>query len=353
MSRHLVILAQVLDRDDAVLGFFHTWCDVFARHVARLTVLAQRVGTVDLPDHVHVVSLGRERGAGKLAMAHRLGRGLLRLRGRDRPTAVLAHMVPKLVLYAAPACTPRGVPLYLWYTHKGVDRALRLAMPLVRKVFTASEESFRLDGARHKRVVTGHGIDCEHFAPPEGPRAVDVLAVGRLSPSKGQDELLDALERCPSRPRAEIAGDVLLARDVPFREALVARVARTLPDRVTLLGAVPYPRVADTMRRARVLVNTSRTGSVDKVVLEAMACGTLPLTCNEAFDPIFEDAGGPALRSRLTFERGDVDALAAGIEALLALPEPEAAALGARLRDVVLARHDVRALVPRLVEEMT
>ena len=43
------------------------------------------------------------------------------------------------------------------------------------------------------------------------------------------------------------------------------------------------------MRRARVLVNTSRTGSVDKVVLEAMASGTIPLTCNESFLSVFDE----------------------------------------------------------------
>jgi len=354
VSRHLVVIAQVLDREDAVLGFFHGWCEELARHVERLTVFAQRAGAVDLPASARVVSLGREQGAGKLRMAHRLGTGLLRLRGRDRPSAVLAHMVPKFVLYAAPACTPRGVPLYLWYTHKGVDRALRMAVPLVRRVFTASEASFRLPGAADKVVVTGHGIDCEAFVPPPpGARPVDVLSVGRIAPSKGQDELLDALARCPSRPRTEIAGDVLLERDVPFRQALAARVAREFADSVALLGAVPHPRVADAMRRARVLVNASRTGSVDKVVLEAMACGTLPLTCNEAFDPIFEEAGGPELRGRLTFPRGDPETLAARLAALLALPAAEADALGARLREVVRARHDLRALVPRLVGYMS
>jgi hypothetical protein len=81
------------------------------------------------------------------------------------------------------------------------------------------------------------------------------------------------------------------------------------------------------MRRARVMVNASRTGSIDKVVLEAMACGALPLTCNEAFVPLL----GPELSARLTFRLGDPADLAAGVQRLLALPPGEAAALGARL----------------------
>lgn len=342
-AMHLAILTQVLDRQDAVLGFFHTWCEVFAQHVEKLTIFAQRVGDHDLPANVRVRSLGREAGSGKLVMALRLMRGM----GLSRPSAVWVHMVPRFALYAAPLALPSFVPMYLWYTHKGVDASLRLATPLVRRVFTASEESFRLECPQKKVVVTGHGIDCEHFAPPDAPRDVDVLAVGRLSPTKAQDVLLDALARLPSVPTTQIAGDILLEKDAPYRDALFAR-ARELGDAVSFLGAVPYVRVADAMRRARLLVNTSHTGSVDKVVLEAMACGTVPLTCNESFERIF----GQELAGRLMFDKNDAGQLARRIDEVLALDDDELAGLGARLREIVVRDHDIRALVPRMVSVM-
>jgi glycosyltransferase involved in cell wall biosynthesis len=345
---HLVILTQVLDRDDAVLGFFHGWCETFAGHVDRLTVFAQRVGRVDLPDHVDVRSLGKESGGGRWTMLRQLWSGLASLRGAARPDAVLAHMVPKFVLYAAPLCKPRGVPMYLWYTHKGVDRNLRMAVPMVKRVFTASELSFRMAGQARRVEVTGHGIDCEHFAPGPSARSVDVLAVGRLAPSKGQDELLAALTLLERTPRVEIAGDILLGSDAPFRDGLAAFAKERLPGAVRFLGAVSWPEVADAMRRARVLVNTSRTGSLDKVVLEAMACGTVPLTCNESFAPVF----GAELSSRLMFPQGDPAALADALQHLLALPDEERAVLGARMRELVLAEHDLRRLIPRLLSSM-
>lgn len=345
---HLVILTQVLDSQDAVLGFFHGWCAEFSRHVDRLTVFAQRVGRVSLPENVDVRSLGKDEGGGHLTMLSRLVRGLTGLRGARRPDAVWAHMVPKFVLYAAPVLVARGIPIYLWYTHKGVDRNLRLAVPLVRKVFTASEESFRLKARHGIRVVTGHGIDCAHFRAGPWPRPVDVLTVGRLAPSKGQDELLAALALLPRCPRTEIAGDILLASDAPFRERLHAAAARDFPGRVTFLGAVPWPDVADVMRRARIMVNASRTGSVDKVVLEAMACGTLPLTCNESFAPLL----GPELSRLLMFRQDDPADLAAGLLRLLALEDTAAAALGTRLRALVERDHDLARLIPRMVAEM-
>jgi glycosyltransferase involved in cell wall biosynthesis len=343
---HLVVLTQVLDRQDAVLGFFHGWCEEFAARTERLTVFAQRVGEVRLPANADVRSLGKEGGAGRIGMARRLAAGLLSLRGAQRPDAVWVHMVPRLALYAAPVLVPRRVPMYLWYTHKAVDRNLRLAVPLVRKVFTASEESFRLQSAAGKRVVTGHGIDCRRFAPGDRSRDVDVLSVGRLAPSKGQDELLVALDSVPGAT-AVLAGDILLESDVPFREALRAKAA-TMDGRVRLAGAVPWVEVADLMRRSRVMVNASRTGSIDKVVLEAMACGALPLSCNESFEPLLRDELG----GRLLFRRDDPADLAAGLRALLALPAADAAALGARLRSKVLEGHDLQRLVPRMLAVM-
>jgi glycosyltransferase involved in cell wall biosynthesis len=197
-------------------------------------------------------------------------------------------------------------------------------------------------------VVTGHGIDCGHFRAGSWPRPVEVLTVGRLAPSKGQDELLAALALLPACPRTEIAGEILLPADAPFRERLHAAARRDFPGRVSFLGAVPWPAVADVMRRARVMVNASRTGSVDKVVLEAMACGTLPLTCNESFAPLL----GPELAALLMFRQDDPADLAAGIARLLALPDADAAALGARLRAIVERDHDLSRLIPRMVGAM-
>ncbi|HVQ25168.1 MAG TPA: glycosyltransferase, partial [Planctomycetota bacterium] len=101
------------------------------------------------------------------------------------------------------------------------------------------------------------------------------------------------------------------------------------------------------MRRARVLVDASHTGSIDKVVLEAMASGTVPLTCNEAFAPLFGE-----LADRLMYVRSQAGELAHKLTKLLSLSPAEHAALGERVRGLVLEHHDLAALVPRLVAEM-
>ena len=59
-----------------------------------------------------------------------------------------------------------------------------------------------------------------------------------------------------------------------------------LNDVVEFAGAVPFHAVVAEYQRASLMLNLSQTGSVDKALLEAMACGVPVLTSNEAFQPI-------------------------------------------------------------------
>ena len=348
----LVVLTQKVDEEDAILGFFCRWLEGLARRVDRLGVIALERGRFRLPENTEVASLGREAGAGRFAMLAAFQKGLHRFMKHGPPDAVLAHMVPRYVLYALPQAAFHHVPLYLWYTHKGVDRYLRMAHPFVRRVFTASEESFRLPS--RKKTVTGHGIDLGHFHPGgAGTPRRGIVSAGRIAPSKDPLTLVEAVARLKDRFPAErietrIAGEPLLGSDRAYRDALSARVeALGLEEVVRFTGPLAHRAMPAFFRSAEILVNASRTGSVDKVVLEAMACGTPPLTCNEAFEPLFGD-----LAERLCFRRGDAADLAAKAASLLELPPAERAALTARLRGMVEADHDLERLLDRLVAEM-
>ena len=358
----LLFLTQVVDGRDAVLGFVPRWVAGLAARCERVRVVALEAGDLGgLPDNVDVRAIGR-RG--------RLGR-YLRLRGHLREALVeegfdqvLAHMVPRYALLARGEARRAGAGLHLWYTHGRVDGRLQKAARVVDKVFTASAESMRVDTP--KKVVTGHGIDLEHFCPaprggpggalPEGPPRI--LAVGRITPAKDPLTLLAAVSILVSRGydlHVDLAGPTLAAGDPAYLRQVEEQIELgELAGRVTLHGAVPYGDIVGLYRGARVLVNPSRTGSVDKVVLEAMACEVPVLTCNEAFPPLFA-AAGPELAleaGRLCFRAGSASDLAEKLAALLALNAAERRGLGGRLRRFVAAEHEVDALMARLVAEM-
>jgi glycosyltransferase involved in cell wall biosynthesis len=348
----LLFLTQVIDADDAVLGFVSRWVRGLARTCERVRVIALEVGrTDDLPDNVDCREIGRRGVVGRfLRFRGALGEAL-RDEGFD---AVLAHMVPRYALLAAGPARRAGAGLFLWYTHASVDRRLRRAVERVDRVFTASEESMRVETGR--RVVTGHGIDLEHFdvgdAPPDEPPRL--LSVGRLSSRKDPLTVLDALALLRGRGRElglDLVGPGMTRADSATLAAVRARIAEAdLQDCVTLHGAVPYTEIVPVYRRATCVVNASLTGSLDKTLLEAMACRRPVLSCNDAAAGALAPLGSEA--AQLLFGAGRAEELAERIESLLERGAEGRARLGRRLREIVAEGHEVERLMERLVREM-
>ena len=349
----LLFLTQVLDGEDAVLGFVSRWIGGLAGCVERVRVVALEVGdTAGLPTNVDWREIGRQGRVGRYLRYRRVLDEALAGDGFD---TVLAHMVPRYALVARRPARRHGAGLFLWYTHKGVDARLRRAVPLVDKVFTASPESLRIDAAN--KVVTGHGIDLEHFSgggspAPEDP--VRLLSVGRLTPAKDPLTVVEALAQLVAEGRdvvLEWVGGGLVASDEGYEREVRERVeALGLAERVAFSGAVPYRDVPERYRAATVFVNASHTGSLDKVVLEAMASERPILSCNDSAPHLLRAMGRGA--QELLFEAHRPDSLAHALRGLLEKSAGERARLGARLREIVREEHEVDGLMARLVREM-
>jgi glycosyltransferase involved in cell wall biosynthesis len=263
-------------------------------------------------------------------------------------------MVPRYALLAEGPARRHGARTYLWYTHAAVDARLVRASNVVQKVFTASSESLRIDTPA--RVVTGHGIDLDHFGrrgedPVDPPR---ILAVGRLTPAKDPLTVVEAVRRLALAGRdlrLDLVGGGLTVADQAYGARVRQALASSgLAEKVALVGEVPYRDVAAWYARSSVVVNASSTGSIDKVVLEAMASARPFVSCNEAVPPLVADLG-PRARS-LAFAQGDADDLAAKIAAHLDAPRESRVALGRDMRAIVARDHEVERLAARLVAEM-
>jgi glycosyltransferase involved in cell wall biosynthesis len=348
----VLMITQKVDLDDDLLGFTHTWVKALAERVAHLHVLALSVGRHELRDNVTLYSMGKERGAGRLRRFVNFTRVVAPLVLRRGVDVVFVHMVPLYAVLATPWAKLARVPMVLWYTHKSVTRTLKLAHRLVDRVVTASPESFRLPSK--KVMVTGHGIDTEFFKPagePRPERPFTVLSVGRISPIKDYETLIEAADilvnqRGQRGLRFVVVGDVGTPEQVTYREKLAVEVQRRgLDDSFVFVGAVPHRQVVDYYQQSDLFVNLSRTDSLDKAVLEAMACGVVPLTCNSAFGSLLE-----TLAPQLMFATGDAWDLAIELERLVRLGGGERSLLGGKLRSTVVQQHSVQGLTGRLVE---
>ena len=245
----LLICTQAADRDDPVLGFFYRWIEEFKKY-----------------GEVEVISLKDLGSGGKVARSWRL----LRLISTLTYDAVFVHMNPEYLVAAGWLWRLRGKKTALWYTHKHVDLKLRIAEKFANVVLTASRESFRLKSS--KVHVMGHGIDTDFFTPdPNVVRGEALLSVGRLTKSKRHDLAI--------RAAVEQGRTLLIAGEGPERKNLES-LAQELGATVRFLGALTQTQLRDEYRKAACLIHTSETGSLDKVVLEALACGC-PIKTND------------------------------------------------------------------------
>jgi glycosyltransferase involved in cell wall biosynthesis len=130
--------------------------------------------------------------------------------------------------------------------------------------------------------VVPNGVDFENSAetarPEFLPREDFILAVGRLTPVKGMDVLLDALRICRTRG---ITMPLVIIGDGPERETLAHKTrAHGLQDQIHFVGARTQPEVRQALRACLFVVVPSRQESFGLTVLEAQSCGKAVIASN-------------------------------------------------------------------------
>ena len=184
------------------------------------------------------------------------------------------------IIYGAPAARLAGVP-HVIHTRHGRSSQLtqrqqllvRLASRMTDRFVCVSNDAAVLSvrqGISRRRIRTiWNGIDLERFTYAAPRNGGPVVAVARLSPEKGIENLIRAIEiaarECPSI-RAEIAGDgPCLPGLIELRQRL------GLTDRICFLGQVQD--VPSLLQRAGLFVLPSLSEGISLTLLEAMASG--------------------------------------------------------------------------------
>lgn len=350
-AMHVLMITPRVDPSHDVLGFTTDWIAALADRVGELSVLSGYVGDWDPPDNVRLRSYGKENGLSKPRRVLRFQRHCRSLARDGDVDIVFAHMIPKFTLASWLWFGARGVPYLQWYAHSSVTWDLRLVTKLVDTIVTPTSESFRIDTP--KLDVLGHGIDTDRFTPGDGGAdRTRLLGVGRIDPVKRFDLLVDAVHELVKRDH-----DVTLrivggsTGDREYTDEIRAQVSRLgLDDRVTFVGAIPHEEIVAEYRRAGAFINGSQTGSLDKTEIEALACGTPTISCNDSYrEMVRREELSPSL---LSYPADDAAALAACIEGVLQLPNARYEQLCQAGRDTVVANHDVGSLMGAIASRL-
>jgi glycosyltransferase involved in cell wall biosynthesis len=297
----------------------------------------------DLPHNVHVLSLGKEKGVPTWRQVIRFWH----LAGSVRYDAALIHMTPIWVVLGWPVWVFRKKPAYLWYEARGARWPLRVALMIVKKVFSASKAGMPV--ATDKSVITGHGIDIDKFAPnsnlPLAPglevRDNKLVTVGRITASKQLPVIIRCFEELsPKIQKLEILGTPITKEDKKLKQLLDAYVQTHRLEGRVIIEALEQDFLLSRLKTSIVFLHASKTG-LDKAPLEAMACGCIVVSSAEAFKNVLPP------ECVCTDET-----MAETVRKILEMPEDQREALRSKLREIVVKDHGLPRLIDLLVKEM-
>ncbi len=281
----LLIITQVVDQHHPILGFFHRWIEEFAKNCEQVHVIALSVGEYQLPENVAVHSLGKEAGESRLKYLWRFYRHIFAL--RHEYDGVFVHMNQLYVVLGGLLWRMMGKRIGLWYAHGAVSLSLRIATLLTQVVFTSTPQGFRLPSK--KVVVTGQGIDMSRFVytPRTESAVLRLCIVGRIAPSKQIETLIAA---CAALAQAHvpfmfrIVGAATTPNEKQYEITLHNQViAAQLSDSIVWAGPASQAELPALLASTDIFIHDGVTNSLDKVLVEAVACGVPVISSNPSY----------------------------------------------------------------------
>jgi glycosyltransferase involved in cell wall biosynthesis len=191
------------------------------------------------------------------------------------------------------------------YVLNGADAVTSVAEHLTSEILRM--------GVPPQRVLTfPMSVPTESFSSegpvPKGwPTAPVIFSNRSLYPIYNIDLLVEAAPAILKKiPEARI----LIAGEGPEKEKIVRRAQDLgVTERVELLGTIPHQQMPNYLRGASVYVSTALSDGASVSLLEAMACGTLPVVADIPANREWIQEG----KNGALFAPGDADALAAKV----------------------------------------
>jgi len=163
-----------------------------------------------------------------------------------------------------------------------VERSLIRAVTRFNFVITmgvSAKQFFVEHGAKGLVSVVPGGFDADAFCPSDSPATYDLVTVGRLSPVKRFEMLIEAVALMKSDGRAVTA---VIVGDGPSMDSL-----RELADSLDVSDQVSFAgwqtNVEDWLKRSRLFTLTSESEGLSQAMIQGMLCG-LPAVVSDVGD---------------------------------------------------------------------
>lgn len=342
----LLFITQKIDAGDDLLGVYHEWVRRLAPSFEKIHVVALAVGDYALPQNVSVHSLGKEVNRSCIQYIARFFKYIWQL--RNEYDVVFVHMNTEYVLLGWWLWRLLGKRTVLWFAHYRPDWKLHFSEKVVDVIVTSVPEACNIKSKKVRAI--GQAIDTDVFYNAGGKRQKNsLLFLGRIAPVKKLEILIDALaeiKKSFSDAVLHIVGEPG-EKDAAYNKSIKKRIDElNCAENIIFRGKVSNTETPAIYNQYEIFINLTPTGSFDKTILEAMACETLIVVSNRAYERVLS----VDLQKLLLFRENDSRDLAQKLKNVLALSPEEKKRIGARLRECVVRGHSMEHLIGALAQ---
>lgn len=339
-QKRLLFITQKVDSQDPVLGFVHGWLVEFSKKWDKVFVICLEKGEFLLPSNVEVFSLGKENGYKKITLVKNFFSLIWKL--RSKYDSVFVHMNQEYVLLGGIFWRILGKRISFWRNHPKGNFLTNISVFLSHNIFCTSVFSYT---KRFKKTkIMSAGIDTELFKRTYSNRKSNsLLYFGRISPVKKIEFIIGAVRKLDSdgvKVNLSIYGDPTVDAHSYYKGLKEGISDLVQKGTITFYQGVTQGEAPNIYNSHEILVNTTVTGSFDKVIPEMMACEGLILTTNTSFREGNMPGSDIFVSNLVTSDDFDQK-----IRSLLKLSIPEKENWGIKLRNWVVESQSLKKLV--------
>lgn len=277
----LLILTQKVDKNDPILGFFHSWLIKFAEKYESIIVICLHLGDYSLPHNVKVLSLGKEKKKNRFQYIIKFYQYIWQ--ERDNYNAVFVHMNQEYVLLGGLIWNLLKKKVVFWRNHRIGNVLTDVAVFWSNIVCCTSKDSYTAKFS--KTIIMPVGVDTDLFKPSSATerKKNSICMVGRLAPIKNLELGLAVCKELSDRGldiSATIIGSCL-PKDKDYAESLRFFVAKNnMSSYIRFIDELKPIDMPVIYSSHEIYLNLTPAGSFDKTIVEASLCGAMPVVVN-------------------------------------------------------------------------
>ncbi|MCX6703314.1 MAG: glycosyltransferase [Candidatus Zambryskibacteria bacterium] len=350
----ILVITQTVDIHSTTLGFFTRWIEEFSKRFETVEVVCLLEGKCVLPTNVRVHSLGKEELEGIGHLPAQAGMSEVRKKiqyiikfysyiwkYRNEYDAVFVHMNQEYIVLGGFLWKLLSKKIFFWRNHPYGNTWTRIAVWFSDMVFCTADKSFTASYKKTKLMPAGVDTGIFTIDPNVTREKNSLLCFGRIAPVKRIERAIDLTATLLAKGISvtlSVVGDAL-PRDAVYVEELKKRVMEAkIEPAVHFVRGVDFIRAPEAYQSHEVLLNFTDSGSFDKTVIEALACGAKVLVSNTSMKDILPQG---------SFTPGDIEDVQEKIKNLLSLNGVESAQYENMAKELV-EKQSLKVLMDRL-----